>query len=456
MDLEQLNSIDTTNPAQVKQLQQFLKSRGYYTGPIDGKWGGGTTAATVKLRDELIDARKDARATAEAQAEANSPQARLTKMATEFGPWALGVTGGIGTGLYTARKATAEDKRLGESANRLARNRDLTPAAAQEGLRRIDQRRTARSLKQFLAPAAFGAMGAFTSEVVAPRFKDDPETQKWINLAATTENAAGASLAAKQLLDVALRGDPVDPEDRALIASRASGPGAPPGGTPPPNAPSAPKPNSQRLIAAARAAGATGKLNKTSAAAYLATNVTDANRAAVAKELGVGPGQKISAAVKRLASKAGSSSILLPLAAGAYAAGSAGSEARAEGATPGEAAGRGVVAGGAAAGATAGGMYGLNKLAEVGARYAPTAMRVAGRLAGPAAAGLAAYDVVQGVNQLAHLSPPQDPGEFSTMGAFMPPEADGNAMAQAGAQPDPFGAALDEFLSLVPEMQGGP
>jgi hypothetical protein len=456
MDLEKLNSINTNDPAQVKALQQFLKSRGYYTGPIDGKWGGGTTTATVKLRDELRDERKDTRATAEANAEANSPKARLTKMATEFGPWAVGVGGGIGTGLYTASKATKEDKRLGESAKRLAQNKALTPAAAQEGLRGIDQRRTARSVKQFLAPAALGAMGAFTSEVVAPRFKDDPETEKWINHAATAENAAGASLASKQLLDVALRGDPVDPEDRALIASRSGAPNVPSGGTPPPNAPPAPKPNSQRLIAAARAAGATGKLTKTSAAAYLATNVTDANRAAVAKELGVGPGQKIASAVKRLASKAGSSSILLPLAAGAYAAGEAGSEARAEGAGAGETAARSGVAGAAAGGLAAGAVAGMNKLAEVGARYAPTAMRVAGRFAGPVGVGLAAHDVVQGVNRLAHLSPPQDPG-VSLMAPFMPPEG-GNAMQQAGEQPDPFGAALDEFLRLAPEMQmqGGP
>lgn len=41
MDLEQLNKIDISNAAQVKELQTFLKTRGYYNGPIDGKWGGG-------------------------------------------------------------------------------------------------------------------------------------------------------------------------------------------------------------------------------------------------------------------------------------------------------------------------------------------------------------------------------------------------------------------------------
>lgn len=147
--------------------------------------------------------------------------------------------------------------------------------------------------------------------------------------------------------------------------------------------------------------------------------------------------------VKRLPKSA----ILAPLAAGALAYGLTESPAEAAGPDGGDRTAQATTNALGAAGAAYGATRGINALA----RYAPNAMRVAGRLAGPAGVGLAAYDVVQGIDRLAHLSPPQDPGEYSTMGAFMPDG--GNAMAQAGAQPDPFGAALDEFLRLAPEMQ---
>lgn len=455
MDLKKLNAIDVNNPAQVKELQQFLKARGYYAGPVDGKWGGKTTEGAVALRTDLAEENKTARDTALANERANDPANKAINMAIELGPYMAGAGLGAFAGHYGKKGLDSLDQRDAAEMKRIAANPKVSGQVAQQQMGRRATARRVRTGAQFLAPAVLLGSAEYMRSHIAPKF--DKETEKWINLGANADQGAGLGLLAHQVFDLKNRiGSPVDAEDEAVIRSRASGPSAPPGGTPPPNASAAPKPNSQRLIAAARAAGATGKLNKTSAAAFLANNVTDANRAAVAKELGVGPGQKITTAIKRLA-KPGSSAILLPLAAGAYAAGAAGNEARAEGAGAGETAARSGLAGLAAGGLTAGAASGMNKLAEVGARYAPTVARVAGRLAGPAGAGLAAYDVVQGINRLAHLSPPQDPREYSTMGAFMPPEG-GNAMQQAGEQPDPFGAALDEFLRLAPEMQmqGGP
>src|SRR5687767_2394885 len=104
MDLEKLNSIDTTKADDVKALQSFLKTRGYYNGPIDGKWGGGTTEGAGKLREDLKESAKTSLATELAKTEgvkaANDPTARLTKMATEFGPWVGGAGIGLANALY--------------------------------------------------------------------------------------------------------------------------------------------------------------------------------------------------------------------------------------------------------------------------------------------------------------------------------------------------------------------
>jgi len=145
--------------------------------------------------------------------------------------------------------------------------------------------------------------------------------------------------------------------------------GRPPPPPPPPDAPALRTP-SDRLISAAKAAGATGIRTKAQAVEYLNNNVTDANRAAVATELGVGPGQRIAGAVKRLASSRVASSVLLPLAAGALAYDAASNNAEAAGAEPGEARTQGIKEGAAATGGMAAGMYGLSKL--------PQAVRSAG------------------------------------------------------------------------------
>lgn len=208
--------------AKVKAAQTQLQALGYDIVP-DGRLGAKTSAAVGELRKSISDAQTNIRLGKEAAAREaeNDPTNQLTKMATEFGPWAAGVTTGVGTGLYTGKKFNAEDLAQKQSGSALAKAMDIKPEASRNALKRLDQRRVSRGAKQFLGPASLFGAGAFTSEVVAPRFEDQPETQKWINLAATTENAAGAGMAAKQLYDLGTRKDPIDPLDRARIESRA-------------------------------------------------------------------------------------------------------------------------------------------------------------------------------------------------------------------------------------------
>jgi hypothetical protein len=84
--------------------------------------------------------------------------------------------------------------------------------------------------------------------------------------------------------------------------------------------------HADRLKAAAKGAGATGIKSKTDAATWLQSNITEENRAAIGKELGVKPGPKfqsrILTAVKNMSKRPGASSVIGPLVAGltAYSA----------------------------------------------------------------------------------------------------------------------------------------
>lgn len=87
------------------------------------------------------------------------------------------------------------------------------------------------------------------------------------------------------------RGGPAQASaQQSLPAASAPPPQSRPA-APPPSQSQAPIPtNAQTLIAAAREAGAEGKLTKSSAAKYIRDNITDGNRASVARALRVKPG----------------------------------------------------------------------------------------------------------------------------------------------------------------------
>lgn len=280
--------------------------------------------------------------------------------------------------------------------------------------------------------------------------------------------------------DFASRMDASDAKPKGALAKALeaeASPAAPKPASPAIAAPEASTPPTERtprrysksLVTAAREAGATGPLNKVSAAEYLAANVTDANRGAVAKALGVnnGPnlGNRLATAVKDMASKRGVTSVLAPVAAGAVAYDAMRSPSMADDGTMSEPAsvGESAAVGAGAAGATAAGIKGGSKLA---AALAPTMLgRVAARAFPPAAAALGAYDVARGVNSLAHLSPPQNPAEYSTMGAFMLQESpsdeqqiamDSAAQAQRMPLPTASGLQIPENMPAPREDGGDP
>lgn len=133
---------------------------------------------------------------------------------------------------------------------------------------------------------------------------------------------------------------------------------------PQPSAPAPTQRNADSLQAAAKAAGAKGRLSKSEAVAHLAGNITDENRAAVARALGVSPkgpnlGGRIGAAISKMSSKAG----VVPLVAGATAAGLSmtGDASAADGTpvTPGDMLGDAAISAGVAGGAA----YGASKAA---------------------------------------------------------------------------------------------
>jgi len=368
---------------QIKAAQRELQGLGYYRGKIDGVIGEGEKSLT---RDAAENFRKDAesqvardaeRAGAEtrtrgleAEAEAakaklrsteveNDPTNRLTKMGTEVAPYVAGVGVGTAAGHFFGKRFADQDRAAGQGVGRLANERGLDPNAREAQLNRLNRERGRRNISQFGAPAALGAMGYATRNIIAPAFSD-PQTQDIIKSVGTGENAAAATLGVHQLVSTLGRGNPNDPVDEARIRSRPPAPPAPPPNAPP-QAPTLRTP-SDRLTSAARAAGATGRLTKASAIDYLGANVTPANRAAVAAELGVGPGEKIAGAVKKLATSRKPSMIAGPMIAAGLGYDAASSDAEAAGATPGEARTRGAVAGTGAAVLTGGAMYGLSKL----------------------------------------------------------------------------------------------
>lgn len=479
MDLEQLNAININDKEQVKGLQQFLKTRGYYNGPIDGKWGGGTTEGAVKLRGDLQNAANTNLEISRNQVTASDPTRNAIRGATEFGPYAVGAGVGAVGGHYMAKGMTAEAARQRAETARIAADKDIAGSVGVKKIRQMERARRLRTGGQFLAPAALLGSAELIREHVAPKF-DDPETKKWINLGANADQGAGLGLLVHQLADMRRRfGSPADQADEALIETRAQAPrnaldaAKPPAS--PEEAPAAPKtPNSARLIAAARAAGATGPLTKQGAADFLAANPGKAT-GAVAKALGVSNGPNLSSrianAVKTMASTRGASSIALPLLAGGLAYELAGEPAEA-------ADGSGAVATPAnrlaAAGTAAGTAYGVNKLAQALPQAVNTAFSAVGRM-----------QPVMMVDELTNWAPMSEEGKAQMQGnenqtlnmlarnlphalqpgavrhagemAQVPPRNpmfhdvpdQPNALAAAGDQPDAFGAALADFMSLL-------
>lgn len=424
--------------------------------------------------------------------------------AVEAGSVATGLGLGLGGGKiadYYGNKATLKEMgaRVPETSNLAASSRAIDPAApAARALHTdISNVAKARGLGNNPVPwgtSALGAsllgMGAYSTFDRAPDAKSDIERAIW-NGTGYGELTAGAKTLAGSLGRYKNPGMSYPADDLAAIesshriakggkltpavASRGAPPYTPPAAPaappppvgnippppdvpPPPQSPKGPPPppdgppaasrtpHGERMVAAARAAGARGELNKTSAAKHLADNITDANRGAVARALGVknGPNlaSRLSTAIAEMASKRGVSSIALPLIAGGAAYEATRSQANA--ANGGAGAGFSpAVAGATAAGTTAGTGYGLSKLAQALGPMAGRALSMGGSMMGPMAAGdmtdITAEEAAQGREMIASV-----PGKIrSALGSAMTPgnaapsDYQGSVYPEAAPMPSP-------------------
>lgn len=366
---------EAPDPA-IKQLQVEMKKLGLYDGPTDGVSGPGTKAA-ISLYEQKK--RDDASAHAAGQAaidqtaadakakrdreDAEAKRIRDSQTATEqqardaqTGAILAGsVATGLGTGFGGAKMAehfatpAAQQEmtaRAGQLKNLASTIRAVNPQGADAPSLYKDAVAAADAGKLTKTPVPWGTVptglglagfGAYSTWDRAPNSKSDTERALW-----TGTGYGEMSAGTKMLYDSMRRYNnpgvayPADDLAAVMSARRMANGGpmtsvAPPASAPaytPPQAPPPPPPPpppedpvlrtpSDRLSSAARAAGAKGKLSKSMAAGYLTSaNINDANRAAVAAELGAKPGQQISTIVKRLAASRTPSSMLIPAAVG--------------------------------------------------------------------------------------------------------------------------------------------
>lgn len=376
-DIESLiSNLNPNDAGQVRALQQALQSQGYDVSP-DGKLGGKTSAAIGKYRSDQNEIAN--RGLKGRELENQAQERSWQNQARQMAPWAA-VPVGMG---YGARKAGQIEKRqLGTQAAQLS---GQIPNAPQGwgSVRRFGGR---------MAP--YGNYGAlFAAEglglrAVAPQIPNETAqdaaratgtgligasigvTGKGMMNAMTPQGVPGAPFGAPNL--------PMGPGAAALPppGPMGAGPMGGPPAAPPPSQPPLRRP-SDRLVGAARAAGATGRLTKGDAADYLTKNLTAENRTAAAAELGVKSGpnfaERISNRIKLL--KTSKTPLVLPLAAGAAAYSMGSDEAEAAGASPGEARIQGGKDAAAMAGGVGAGMWGMSKL--------PGLAKTLGRMSGP-------------------------------------------------------------------------
>lgn len=445
MDLKQLDSIDTSNAAEVKKLQEFLRSRGFYKGPIDGKWGGGTTEGAVKLREELKDTLNTNLQISNNQREANDPVNNAIRGATEVGPYAAGATIGAGLGHLGAKALKAQDAGFKDEAKRLAANPRIAGTVAEKQLGSMKGSRLASTLGQFAGPAAFLGSAEYIDREIAPKYEG--ETAKWIGLGANLDRGIGIGAAGHQLFDLKNRfKSPVDPEDAGVIRTRAAVEREPEGklakalqqqsAAPEPvpalppqepkaQAPAAPMRHSDRLREAATAAGAKAGRTKAANVDAVKRGLTAENSAAVAKALNLPETAERKAILQRLReiSTIGGK-MAIPAAVGSYLAATGDSEAA--DASIGDRATN--AAGNFAVGA--GGAYAGSKLVDALRAAAPTAMKALGGGLSMMAPGAAA-DITDGLADI-------DPQKIK--------EHD-NAILNSAVQRFPFNTELVRGLS---------
>jgi len=416
--------------AQRKELQSAWRAQGIYAGPLDGRSGDGVRSAlrslaTQRQQNQQYDLERmrleqqGNEAAANRQREERAAQERQQREAGADPITNIAVPMGIGTGVGMAASYglnsivgagdRARVRAINEIGEEIGPTRDLT-ASQTNRARAVG---AAKAAERFAPATGMGKLGAALKRIGSygipggavlneyHRYDTiaNDESRPWAERQAAARIANGllgvgtgivAEGAARALnpvgavgegrsmmrieaaRDLARRMDDADAArasasttrlQKALAAAETPAAIAPPAATPTP----APR-NSQSLQAAARAAGGSGRMSKTEAAAHLATNITDNNRGAVAKALGVANGpnlqSRIMQTIKTMASKPGTSAII-PATIGYSVYDALRSPAEAgEGEETSEAMSRPVAAtaGAGAAAATGGGAYGLSRL----------------------------------------------------------------------------------------------
>lgn len=357
------------NPEQVMDIQRKLAAQGLYSGKIDGVIGPETKAAI-----EIMRARQDRAAEQEAQAKAQESEARAAEArakeaeaqaererqqtereAAERSPerqglellkYGLPIAGGLYMGHKSAEGTEGRIKQMPQDMQRnMGVARRFSPYAA-------------RSMTRFLPEAGAAFYGAEQLRESNPVLSEVSQGAGTGLLSAGLVNI-GEGLA-KSLTQPDVPGGPQSTPPAPVAPPQSRPAIAPPAQTPVPT-------NAQTLISAARAAGAEGKLTKASAAKYLQKNITDQNRATVAKALRVSPGpnftERLNKKVKGLsASRKTLPGIAMPFMAGLIGYDMATSDAEARGLTGTEKTARGLATGTAAAGMYEGGRRIANKV----------------------------------------------------------------------------------------------
>jgi hypothetical protein len=440
MTLDELNSVNVNDPAAVKALQGFLRSRGYYSGPIDGKWGGGTIEGVKTLRGDLQTQARTKLETAEAGVETEREKNSWSRFAQEFGPYGVGAVGGGVAGYGMTRKFDAVDARRADEVSRLAKAKDINPVIAENRLKTINRGRVMRAGTQFVGPAAMLGAAQFTRDVIAPNV--DEGTRRYVDLAANAEQGAGIGMAAMLAKDAITRTSKVDAVDDARIRSRAA------------EARGDPYTVSSKAAAPGKAVSQADAATEARLAGLRARTASDLRTELRAAKLPV-TGVKEDL-VQRLA-KLPKASLLAPFAAGAIAYDAETGDAEAAGASEAEAQGRGAVAGAGAAGAT----YGVMKAAPriAGAMARSPLGRVAMRALPVAGGALAAYDIGSYVAESARPAPKTDAfaqryaethPEFNPGEAVME-RAQARQAARMAKSDDDFDAQLAAFVQAVEE-----
>jgi hypothetical protein len=370
-------------PEEIKALQQQLAARGLYRGKIDGIMGNDTLDA-AKIMRQQDDQRAAAEAVQRQQDQQFQIQQQQLKLQQEQQATQRAETDRKGAEEAYQRSPTGQAVEAGKLIAPLGAGMALGHRQAQGIEARQSamdpMRQASMGTGRRFAPYGARAMTYFIPEGLALREWVAPQLEN--KTARDVTKGLGTGLlaagmgtigegAVKSLTPPKVPGAPMGwglPPQQPQQSLPAPPVASPPPAAPPVEAePAAPttQRHSERLVNAARAAGASGRLTKEEAADFLTKNLSDANRMAVAEALGVKSGpnfaKRIATAMKNMTSTRGVSSIALPLAAGAYAASTTDAEAG-----TGEPAswGDSLVTGGAAAGGVAAGQYAMSKLPQ--------------------------------------------------------------------------------------------